>query len=392
MKKLGIITGYGVYNYGTKLQAYAMQEIFRKKGFQTEIILYSEGNSFSQVKNYIKGFLYLVLPVFKVIERKTRHSQYIRRQYGHLSSSSLHLSLIRRLKAIESIDVVYTSKRFFTKGSLLRYSKRMVAVVCGSDQIWHPYNCSEFWTLQLVPEGVRRISYAPSLGVDKLPEEAIPFFTKAMKGIDSISVREVSGAQILQRLTEKSVHVVLDPTILVGRLLWDKVLINIPRLAEKDYCLCYLLGTSLEHRDIIQEVANKKGLVIYNFSHFKKYNDADETLEGEHLYDISPFEFVGLVSKAKFVITDSFHCSVFSLLYHKEFLALLRYGSMDRMGTNNRIYSFLGQFGLESRIVTNRTHLDSLLNSQIDYEKVEQIVAQKRIESMTFLDDALRGL
>ena len=391
MKIIGLVTPTKVKNYGTKLQAFAMQEIFRERGFHTEILFFLNRKGFlSKYKYYIKA---IVQKRFCSYFQKRQYNNYIEENYADIPLPSIYESLKKRMTSIDSIDNLYHFKQFIDKRSLKKYTKRYAAVVCGSDQIWHPIlNRSEFWTLQLIDDSVRRISYAPSLGVDEMPEEAKTFFKKNLFKFYSISVREISGVKLLQELTDNPIKVVLDPTLLVGRKVWDKFKIDKPMLTDRNYCLCYLLGTNANHRKVVSDIADKLNLSIYNFSHFKKYNDADEQLCGEHLYDISPAEFVGLICRAKFVVTDSFHCSAFAIMYHIPFITLLRYEDVDGMSTNNRIYSLLEQFGLGSRIYTKNKKLEDIISSKIDYKTVEDILSQKRNESNAFIDEALSGI
>ena len=110
---------------------------------------------------------------------------------------------------------------------------------------------------------------------------------------------------------------------------------------------------------------------------------------GEKLYDVSPTEFVGLIKNATFVLTDSFHCSVFSMMYHVPFMTLLRFQKNDSLSTNTRIYSMLQQFGLGNRILDNEVKIDDLLQTTIDFSYIEEILSKKREQSNKYLDIAL---
>lgn len=385
MKLVGIFTVLDVYNYGTKLQAYAMQEIFRQRGYETEIVLYEKKPLYKKIVDKIVQFL------FPKLFQDIKHQRYIRRNYNNISIELMD-NLKQRLKAFDGFNTLYKGRYIINEYMIRKHSKKYSVAVCGSDQIWHPIlNRNKFWTLQLVENGIRRVSYAPSLGVEEIPKEVSSFYKKVLNSIDYISVREESGAKLLQELTLKPVHVVLDPTLLVGKRVWDKMLVEKQDLTNKNYCLCYLLGTNPVNRKITSEISKILGLTIYNFANFKEYNIADEDLEGEHLYDVCPREFIGLISKAKFVVTDSFHCSAFSIMYHVPFLTLLRFSSDDRLSTNSRIYSLLSQLGLESRVFSNDSDLNEIILKDIDFEEVDNILLKKRNESNLFLDQALQN-
>ena len=391
MKTIGLVTPTGVYNFGTKLQAYAMQEIFRSRGYDTEIIQRGQRKGILFVmKNFAVKCISVFFPKFKF---EWKYKKYIKTQYDYLPVSSLIPPLESRLYSLDSFNTHYKFRLFNGVQDLMKGSQKYIAVVCGSDQIWNPINKNiEFFLLQQINQQVRCFSYAPSIGVNTIPETLSPLYKKAMKNMYAVSVRETSAAQLLQGLSDKKVSVVLDPTLLAGRKVWDEVLKLKAGLTNRSYCLCYLLGTTPEHREMCSKFAKNQNLELYNFTHFKKYNDADEHLEGEHLYDVDPAEFVGLVSKAKFIVTDSFHCSCFAMMYHIPFATLLRYQSSDNESTNSRIFSLLGQFGLEDRICRNMEDVVKILSSNIDYTAVDQILESKRMESNAFVDDALKGL
>ena len=388
MKYIGIFTVIDVYNYGTKLQAYAMQEIFKNKGYVSEILTYEEKKGVkSKIKFLLKSIVSFFLPKYLLIKK---HNAVLASNYKGVPNNIKEL-IRNRMWEFDGFDKYYNYKHFVFKRNLIKHTKKYSAVVCGSDQIWHPIlNRNKFWTLQYVSKNVRRFSYAPSLGVNEIPEDAKPFFRKVLKTMNKISVREEKGAELLKELTDKPITVVLDPTLLAGRKVWDKILKNREDLTNNaNYCLCYLLGPNEEHRRIVVEAANYLNLSIYNFSHFKQFNNSDEILPGKHLYDVSPEEFIGLISKAKFVITDSFHCSVFSLMYHIPFVTLLRYNDKDNLSTNSRIFSLLGQFGLETRIYTGQQTIKEIIDKRINYDYVDKELDIARKNSEVFLNDAL---
>lgn len=391
MKRIGIVTQIRVYNYGTRLQAYAMQEIFRSRGFYTEILVLERKTPLSLFIYRIKAFLYLF---FKKSLNNIRYRKYIRTNYPKLSSNWVVNSIRTRLLALDRFNKLLNYSVLTSEEALVKKTENFDVVVCGSDQMWRPFgnNDLKFKMLRCVSQNVRKISYAPSLGVNTMPEESKAFFRDALKDFYSISVRETSGAELLCSLTEKHVFVVLDPTLLIGRKVWDKILKEKTELMHENYCLCYFLGTNSRHRKIANEISKKQHLTIYNFSHFKEFNTADNDLEGLQLYDVSPAEFIGLISKAKFVITDSLHCTIFSLMYHIPFLTLQRYNNTDELSTNNRIFSLLKQFGLESRILQNWEKTEEILTESIDFENVEKILLEKRKVSNAYLDIALENL
>lgn len=386
-KKIGIVTQIRVFNYGTRLQAYAMQEIFRSRGFFTEIFVLER---YCGLKALIRCHVKTIRDVFN---RNARYRFYVKCHYDNTLNDGMVKKLIKRLGAIDLLNKKLNYTVHSSEKELTTYTSKFHAVVCGSDQMWRPVNNDlQLKMLRYVSPNIRKISYAPSLGVNIIPEDTKPFIREALEDFYCISVRETNGAELLRPLTDKPVYVVLDPTLLVGRKVWDKVLKYKDELANEDYCLCYFLGTNPDHRKIAREVSDELHLTVYNFPHFKEYNTADEKLAGVQLFDISPSEFVGLISKAKFVITDSLHCTIFSIMYHIPFITLQRYDDNDALSTNCRVFSLLSQFGLESRIFTAGRKVEDYITDFINFENVESILNLKRMESNAYLDKALKNL
>lgn len=394
MKKAAITTAISISNYGTKLQAWAMCEILKERNFDATILEYSCSKDLS----FITLFKRYIGNIIHTLSKGADYKLVDKFNYEYKSGTlDFRQSIIKRYKAIDANDKDIPHYRYIgSKESLKKYAYQYDVLVTGSDQVWHPVlNKNNLWflTLNFASPSARRVAYAPSLGVDALNKDQQEEFKVLLKDMGFISLREDSGVKAIQPLTDKEVSLVLDPTLLIGRKLWDTVLDEEKAFRYGDYCLCYLLGTSPEHREICEHLAKEKGLKLLNFAHFKKYNEVDEKLSGEKLYDVTPAEFIGLIKNAKFVITDSFHCSAFSMQYHTPFMSLLRFQQKDSMSTNTRLYSMLEQFGLGNRIYVPGTNtIEEISNASIDYSKVDSLLAEKQQQSSRYLDNALKGV
>ena len=130
----------------------------------------------------------------------------------------------------------------------------------------------------------------------------------------------------------------------------------------------------------------KKEILNLQFNHYdKKFGDIK-------LNDIGPAEFVGLIRDSQIVVTDSFHAAVFSIIYKKNFFALLRNVENEDSSMNSRITDLLSELGLSDRIVTNESQLtEEFLNETIDYTYAESVIKEKRIKSVEFLKNAFKG-
>lgn len=385
MQKIGIDTGHTIPNYGTKLQAYSMQYILNKYADDTQIFeVYKLPNSI--IEKHIKKTIYFLLSLkclnpFKLI------LTYIKRNKGNYKFRLLWKTL-RRYYFINKIDASYNLEYIIgTKDELSQRTSTYTHIFCGSDQAWVPSNIKlDIYTLSYVNRNVKKCAYAPSFGVEKIDDNIKKEYKNFLQDFEAISVRETAGAKIIQDLLNKNVPVVLDPTMLVGRELWDNVIEESLSKKYGDYILVYLLGDNKEHRLFCNSISKLLKLKILYFPHFIKYNDKDNLIEGQELWNVDPFQFIGLIKNAKFIITDSFHCTAFAMQYHKQFYVVSRFSSNSNNSTNSRISTLLDHFNLKSRLVTN---FSEILNTDemVDYSSFEEILHDKQSFSYSFLDN-----
>ena len=212
---LGLATPFHEQNYGTKLQACAMQTIFSNLGYEVEVIDYLHTSSF-------KGKLKSLVSPSKVANKLKNV-----KQKKNNSSSPEYLRCIgERNRAFNSFvnGNINTTRPFRNLDELGRYSKRYDAVICGSDQIWLPSHIKNgYYNLSFVPDGVKRIAYAPSLGISSLEQKDRKMYAEFLGRFDALSCRENSGCEIINSISKKQAVVVLDPTLMVERDEWDRL-------------------------------------------------------------------------------------------------------------------------------------------------------------------------
>lgn len=211
------------------------------------------------------------------------------------------------------------------------------AVLVGSDQLWLPGNiAADYYTLNFVPEAVNTIAYATSFGQSSLPNDSAKKASFFLKKIKHIGVREESGQKLVKQLANRDVPVVCDPTLLFTGEEWMGIQQQEPLLKEK-YILCYFLGNNPPHRDFASRLKKETGCKIVALTHLDEFVKSDEGYADETPYDIDPADFLNLIRNAEYVCTDSFHCSVFSILYKREFYTFRRYNRNTRQSTNSRL-------------------------------------------------------
>lgn len=244
-----------------------------------------------------------------------------------------------------------------------------------------------------MPDHNGKIAYAASIGTNSVSQTFLEHVTPLINRFDFISVREKSAKEILQPYVNKPIKVVLDPTLLLARDEWDKIVVQ-PAVPQP-YIFVYLLGEKREHRRLIKKYAKTLGLKIVFLPHVHfRFNPADCFFADYNLYDVGPREFVGLIKNAEMVITDSFHGCVFSIIYQKKFWALKRHKDSEKENMNSRLYTLFDSLGLQDRLIEDEsTEYDAKsLNRQIDYSQVEAKLDALRKDSSDFLLNAIESV
>lgn len=255
------------------------------------------------------------------------------------------------------------------------------SVVIGSDQCWNPgwgLGASEFGAQCAV--GVdKKMAYAASFGIgmSDMSEEWGRRYSEWLSGIEDIGVREFAGAEIVHELTGRDARVVLDPTMLQTAKWWSEIeerpIIQSVDL-DRPFCLKYVLGDDAASTKIAER-CDRDGLGLVD-------------LTDAHL-PVGPAEFVWLIHHSALVCTDSFHATVFSLLFHRRFVVYERQGNAGNMSSRFDTLDVL--FGINS----NRAGMDCFDERRVDgfdWTGFERALEEKRSDSITWLRDGLVGL
>jgi hypothetical protein len=383
---IGLATPFRINNYGTKLQAYAVQEVVKGYGQTVEVIDYSAARDFR----------------VRVLSRKLFSWEKVRSQLASRKKAAeyrriqgLEDSIAKRNAAINSFDRSYLQLTPKIQGfkNLRDRSRQYKAVICGSDQIWGPLSThTEFFTLEFAAPGVRRVAYAPSFGISAIPSGLRSRYRDFLRTIDHLSVRENQGQTIIKDVAGIDVPVVLDPTLLLSPAKWQQTVENHTTPVKGDYIFCYFLGKNPNHRRAVREIGRLSGLTIVGLPHFEEMVPEDETMADTPLYDVNPVDFLSLIKNASLVCTDSFHGTVFSTIFNKQFITFERFAASDSASTNSRIHSLLANLGLGGRLAGTDTDLEKLLKTSIDYPPVVEKLDALRRNSAGFLENALSGI
>lgn len=346
MNKIALLTLNGSRNYGNKLQHYGLQN-YLLNNFECSI---------ETICCYEKKKVYSICrKIFGIILKKRNRSFYCFDKKIKYSHSYIYNNQIKNIKEYNTY-------------------------VIGSDQVW---NVSyPVFTKKYVLEGIKdvnKVSYASSFGISNLPKEYHQLFRNCLKDFKSISVREDRGKEIIEELTgRKDVEVLVDPTMLLTSEEWDKVS-NRPKqlenIKEEKYILNYFLGELSESRKKeIERLAKENNCHIINILD-----------KNDPFYVSGPSEFLYLEKHSFLICTDSFHSSVFAILYNRPFVIFEREDKEEKM--NSRIDTLLSKFKLKNRRYNGSSITKE--NLEHDYTEAYKILEEERKKSKAFLEKAL---
>lgn len=386
--KIGIVTWFTYENYGTKLQAIALQKYLREKGFDAILMNFTppemtEDNDNSEKRLLKKGMeLHNINIVFrKVYGRIYRYANLIaqKKYRKELCVKSARLNDI-----INNICVL--SDKIITKEDYVKVCSQMDCLIFGSDQIWNPNWLHPFYYAHFEEIRTKKIAYAPSIGVNQIEIKRQKEYKEILKHFSTIGIREKTGQQIIQELYVGKVEQVVDPTLLHTKEEWNKIL-NIP-LNEKGstekYIVVYFLGDNPKHWEATYNLAKREKLKIkiipcVGLEYLKR---------GEIVADAGVEEFVKLIQDAIYVVTDSFHATVFSVIYNRNFYVFERFDPKDAKSQNSRIIDFLSDIDLEKQIIPfNSTIIKD--DGRIDYSMVNKKLAVLIETSKDFLSKSI---
>lgn len=374
MKKIGIITMYyKSKNYGGVLQAYALAEYLKDKGFDIEQICYKETaeNTLQSTK----------------ISFRARFSGFAQK----ILMLSINKGIEERNKKFDAFtENIPHSNDVYTDDNISNANKIYDTFITGSDQVWNPIYYNPTYFLDFAKSDKKCLSYAASIANGKLSDEQREIFKKHFEKYTAISLRE-NDAEVIQELTNIPVKWVLDPTMLLTKEEWDKVCA--PKMINEKYLFCYFLGRNEEERQIATEFAKKNHLKLVTIPHLMGYFErSDKGFGDEQILSASPADFVSLIKNAEFVFTDSFHATSFSNIYEKEYFVFQRAGFK---GMSLRIYSVCSLFGTQSRFLDtvekqNVQYIEKIIQEEIGKEKNRALFDDKKKESEEFLLKALK--
>ncbi|AQS18262.1 polysaccharide pyruvyl transferase family protein [Clostridium beijerinckii] len=320
--KAGIVTIFDPNpNYGNRLQNYAVHRVLLELGLEPKT-LYVE----KQGRSLKEGIKFLIHRITNF--HFTKDVYYWKYTY-------------EKIKKFDKFNCKYIPNKQIK--SFYNLNREYDYFIIGSDQVWNPswYNRMkrEAYLLNFA-KTEQKVCFSPSFGIAELPNEWKEYFKDSLNTFRNISVREETGASIVNKLIGKKAEVLIDPTLMLNKNEWIKVSKKPDNINLKnEYILTYFIGgKTKEQEEYIRKVANENNMNIYNLL---DYNQPD-------IYMSDPSEFIYLINNSKIVFTDSFHACVFSFIFKRPFQVFPRNGSEANM--MSRIENLLDKFSLQRKL------------------------------------------
>lgn len=372
-KKVGIITFHASHNYGSMLQAYALQQVVLGMGFDCEIINFrTERQKKMYRPDFCQGGIY------ERFKRLIVQLPYINQLY---KKSSLFEDFLKN-------DLILSDREYTTLEDLERETFHYDYYISGSDQIWNTI-CLDFdWAyfLPFVKQG-KKIAYAPSMG--PYPEcqvkvDNLNFISSLLRDYNCLSVREPRTADFIHKSFVDRIQVTLDPTLLLSSKQWND-LIDVTPIIQGDYIFLY--SPKFEYfypaYELAEDISNRYGIKVVLSRVPKYWCDKKRWCNFEIRADVGPKEFLNLCKNAKLVCCDSFHAVVFSILLQKPFVVV---SGME----DSRIANLLHLTGLQNHSIELKGEIgDSIFDT--DFNQALRNISLKADKSIDYLKSALNA-
>lgn len=373
MKKVGIMSMQRIANYGSFLQAYALKQLLEKQDCKVEFVDYHVDE-----------------PV--VTEHVDKRNKYMRKLEKGLEIFDSEAPFSHKMAFIQYKQLF--SKKYMpllNVSAAMNYNPQLDCLVIGSDEVFNciQKNANVGYSLELFGKNSRAdclITYGASFGnttLDKLRKYGkTDEIGSLLKKFDGISVRDDNSGKIVEALTGKRPVYHLDPVLIYDYMHWCQL---IPQMEKaEEYLILYAYSGRISDReaDWISAYAKKKNLKIYAIGGIQRC--------AHRFIDCSPFEVLSYFRNAKEVITDTFHGSIFSVITHRPFAALVRRSAGGSYGNEEKLTDLLLRLGLRDQAVYDIAQAGIALRQNIDYEKINHDLQGEREKAEVYLSNYLK--
>lgn len=358
--KVATLSYHNAYNYGAVFQCAALQHVISKLGHECDIINY---------------------------RNETVENQYaIKWSLGDIRHDIVLMPFIaKKKKNFNAWRASCPKTNLITRPELPQLNSLYDYFVVGSDQVWNMkcHSADTSYFLDFVDENRKKIAYAASFGTYSVPSEFVPLYKKYLPEFEAISVRESRGITLVNELAGKQAKCTLDPVLLVGDDFWLSRMAS-RKLVEGQYVFVYQLSHSNMIPRFLDALRKEKSKIVFVTGH--SGNMIHYRLGDRNCSSVSPEEFLSLLSNADKVVTDSFHATALSILFHKQFYSIIKGKETDRY--NSRLVEILREYNLLDCCGSTAGDFD--LNGTPDYSRFDELIKTQRAQSLEFLSNSIR--
>lgn len=364
MSKVGILSMQRIKNYGSFLQAYALKKTIESLGHEVEFVDY-----------HIED---------PIIIDNSKNKGIIKKGFDALHGKA---------KLIHKIQYIKHKKNFNKYFDILgltnepNYNPKLDTLVIGSDEVFNVIQANKNvgYSLELFGKdnnACKVITYAASFGnttIEKINKYGkSEEISELLNNIDSISIRDQNSFNIVKNLTGKNPIINLDPVLIFDYMNSDLI----PEINIKEkYMILYAYNGRIsdEEAKYIKEKATKNNLKVYSIGGAQPFADC--------FINCSPFEVLAYFKNAEYIITDTFHGSIFSIINNKPFVTLVRKSKVNSYGNEEKLTDLLNRFNLNERVIYNISDIDRIKNLPIDYLSINQKINEEKENTMKYLKE-----
>lgn len=372
--KIGIITIHHTQNFGGCLQAIALQEVLSNR-YNAEVSLIDYCPPV--IMDIYSGFS---IPKYKRMVKRGQ-GQVLPRVLGsdiyHFRGNRI---IAKRFKTFHQKYYQLTTPHVTEYQDLKNLKFDVDCLITGSDQVWNGvlfHGLDPAYFLKFGNPGCKRVAYAASVGQDVLNENELEKYKELLADYQAISTREKKAKEMLQPYTRLDIAYVLDPTLLMSANDWLKLFSVGILIPDQPYIFLYTINWSEKVMAFTAKLSKETGVPVVSVLANKKFEN-----ELGHHPNCTPDDFVRLISGAKYVVTNSFHGTVFSILFAKQFWTFL---NNDR---NSRMIDITTSLGISHRLIQLDQEAEVNCNS-VSYSRTLERLEAIKSESLQFLDSAL---
>lgn len=354
MKRIGILTFPNSPSFGASLQMFALYSAVSELGFTPEIINYI--NPYMQSKAHIGKTSAIKNTIVEILSVHGR----------------------KMFKEFESQMAKYPEHSIHSHEELIPISERYDYMICGSDQVWNPLVTGNdtAYLFDFCTQNEKKVSYAPSFGLEEIPEDLKGEYAKLISEFHSLSVREHQGVKIVKELTGLEPQIVVDPSMLITKEKWERQMCVFKGLPSH-YIVKFIFNERHFVNSFCDALHKKHGYPIITIGGI----GPKKNLANGYTGPIGPQEWLSIIHNADCVVTDSFHGAAFSIIFNKNVYISLA------SSTKSRLETLVDTYGLEEQVITEEA---KEMPGAIDYDGINKLLNTKRDESLEFLKSSLR--